>query len=268
MAAVLCAVAALLLGACGRERAGGTGGTSHLPWRTMAPTAVSTVRVGRDDRTLTIGAQVPGGGRACVRDLRAVVTDEVNGAVWVQVTFSSPSMDRRAGCPRERPATTRVRLPRPLGGRDVIVDHDAHFTRDGAEPPALRLCGPLGCRPPRTGCTTASYEQALKAVDAPDHTYPDARGCDGRWLVLDLTWRTGPVCGGASAPGCSSSLGDRWFFRAEKSGWRPFLRDTAGGCREVRRKEPAFPARLCASLPALPSSPRPGGPAASASPAV
>ncbi|MYW13517.1 hypothetical protein GT034_34985 [Streptomyces sp. SID2563] len=35
----------------------------------------------------------------------------------------------------------------PLGGGDVVVDGSAHFTAEGAEPPALRRCGVTGsCR--------------------------------------------------------------------------------------------------------------------------
>nr|WP_205614415.1 hypothetical protein [Streptomyces dangxiongensis] len=263
MTALLGAVAVLLLGACGGRRAG-----AHLPWTTMQPSSVTAVRVGADDRTLSVDVPVPSGAAACVRHLRAVATDRVNGAVWVEVTYSSPSMDRGSGCTREKPATTRVTLPKPLGGLDVIVDHYTHFTRHGAEPPALRRCGPLGCDPPRTGCTAASYDQAVLAADVPNHTYRDSERCDGEWLVLDLSWRTGPACDDTSAPGCSSRLGARWFFRAGKSGWVPLLDSAAGGCRDVRRAEPAFPTALCASLEPLRASLRPSHPPVTAPPSV
>ncbi|WP_225832138.1 hypothetical protein [Streptomyces sp. NK08204] len=258
-AALLSVLAVLLLGACGKEAAGEAGGGASPPsWVTMQPSGVTGARLGADGRSLSVDTRVPSGGSKCVRDLKAVVTDQVNGAVWVQVTFSSRSMDKDSPCGKEKPATARVRLPGALGKRELIVDHDITFTRDGAKPPALRLCGPLGCRPPATGCTPDSYDQALYAVNAPDHAYRDSQECDGKWLVLDFSWRTGPACDDASDPACSSSLGDRWFFRAGKSGWVPVLESVTAGCRDVQRREPRFPTALCRSLAALPSSLHPG----------
>jgi len=219
----------------------------------MQPSGVTGVRLGTDGRTLLVDTRVPSGADACVRGLKAVLTDPMTDLARVQLTFVSPSGDRASGCTKEREATAKVKLPEPLGDRDVVVDNYTRFTLDGAEPPALRLCGELGCTPPATGCTAASYEQALRAVDAPAHTYRDSEKCDGKWLVLDFSWRTGPACAGSTEPGCSSRLGDRWFFRAKKSGWEPFFRTASGGCRAVRREEPDFPTALCASLAPLPS---------------
>ncbi|MER7190038.1 hypothetical protein [Streptomyces flaveolus] len=255
---MLCAAAVLLLGACGTEVAGRGNGTSPsqttaepTPWTTMQPSAVTGVRLGEDHRTLLLQTQVPSGPHPCVRELKAVLTDPLSDLARVQVTFTSPSGDRASGCTEESTATAQVRLPEPLGDRDVIVDNYTRFTADGATPPALRLCGELGCTPPPTGCTTPSYEQALKAVDAPMHTYRNAEHCDGKWLVLDFSWRTGPVCGDPTNPACTSRLGDRWFYRAKKTGWDPFFRTATGGCEAVQQREPAFPTRLCASLPPL-----------------
>ncbi|MFC9632244.1 hypothetical protein ACFTY8_23940 [Streptomyces mirabilis] len=240
--------------------------TEPIPWTTMEPSAVTGARLGDDRRTLLLDAPVPSGAHACVRKLKAVLTDPMADLVRVQITFTSPSGDRASGCTKESTATAKVRLPMPLGDRDVIVDNYTRFTADGAKPPGLRLCGKLGCTPPATGCTAASYDQALMAVDAPEHTYRDSEKCDGKWLVLDFSWRTGPACGDSADPACSSRLGDRWFFRAKKSGWAPIVRTSAGGCRDVQRAEPAFPASLCASLAPLSTSLHPSFPPPSASP--
>ncbi|MFD0441069.1 hypothetical protein [Streptomyces chartreusis] len=97
----------------------------------------------------------------------------------------------------------------------------------------------------------ASYDQALVAVGAPEHTYRDSERCDGKWLVLDFSWRTGPACGDSTDPACSSRLGDRWFFRVKKTGWESIIRTSAGGCQDVQLKEPAFPSSLCESLAPL-----------------
>ncbi len=105
---------------------------------------------------------MPSGAHACVRKLKAVLTDPMTDLVWVQVTFISPSMGRASGCTQESTATAKVRLPEPLGDRDVIVDHYIRFSADGAKRPALRLCGKLGCTPPAIGCTAAAYDQALE----------------------------------------------------------------------------------------------------------
>jgi hypothetical protein len=269
VAAVFCAVAVLLLGACGTQVAGrGTSPspTGPIPWTLAEPSEVTGARLADGGRTLLLDAQVPSGGHACVRELKAVLTDPVQDIVRVQITFTSQLGDRSSGCGKEKSATTRVRLPAPLGSRMVVVDRDVQFTAEGARPPALRLCGKLGCTPPATGCATDSYDQALIAVDAPEHTYRDSQQCDGKWLVLDFSWRTGPVCGDKPDSGCSSRLGDRWFFRARKSGWVPIVEGVAGGCLDVQRAEPAFPTSMCTGLAPLSPSLHPSYPPASASP--
>ncbi|MFF3878095.1 hypothetical protein [Streptomyces sp. NPDC001978] len=63
-----------------------------------------------------------------MRELKAVITDPITDLVRVQVTFTSPSGDRASGCTKESTATAKVRLPEPLGDRDVIVDNYTRFT--------------------------------------------------------------------------------------------------------------------------------------------
>ncbi|MFI1034525.1 hypothetical protein [Streptomyces sp. NPDC020951] len=53
-------------------------------------------------------------------------------------------MDRASGCTKESTATVKVRLSEPLGDQDVMVNHYARFTTEGAKPPTLRLCGKRG----------------------------------------------------------------------------------------------------------------------------
>lgn len=213
----------------------------------MAPSAVTGVRLS-GDRTLLLDTRVPSGAAACVRDLEAVLTNPMTDLVRVRLTFVSPSGDRASGCIEERKATAKLKLPEPLGDRDVVVDNFTHFTRDGAKPPALRLCGELGCYPAPTGCTSASYRQAVHVTDVAMHTSRSGEKCDGKWLVMDLSTRMGPACEGSTAPGCSARQVTRWFYRADKTGWRPVARTTAGGCQDVHRVEPAFPGALCATL--------------------
>ena len=256
-------VAAVLMGAvmvgalagCGTKVGAGATvptETGPIPWTTFQPSAVTGAHLAADQRTVTLDTQVPDGPHACVRDLTAKLGEPGPGLVRVQVTFSSPSGDRRSGCTKERSTPTRVVLPAPLGERELVVDDFTVFTADGATPPDLRLCGKLGCHPAPTGCTPASYDQALMAVDAPMHTYRDATDCQGTWLVIDFSWRTGPACAGETKdPACSSRLGDRVFFRAETSGWVPIVHDRSGGCAAIHRREPAFPTSMCGPLAPL-----------------
>ncbi|MFE9605307.1 hypothetical protein [Streptomyces hokutonensis] len=273
MAAALCAVAVLLLGGCGTQVAGDTNGatataTGAIPWTTMQPSAVTAAQLAGDQRTLTLTARVPDGKHPCVRALKAALTASERNILWVQITYSSPSGDRSSGCTGERTASTRLVLPKPLGDQQLIVDQDTQFTADGAKLPALRLCGELGCHPPATGCTVPSYEQAMIAADAPEHSYRDAEHCDGKWLVIDFSWRTGPVCGDTTATpsGCTSRLGDRWFFRAKPAGWKVITASPTGGCKAVQRVDPAFPTALCATLAPLSAALHPSYPPQSATP--
>ncbi|MFE5712345.1 hypothetical protein ACFQ7J_16195 [Streptomyces sp. NPDC056501] len=69
--------------------------------------------------------------------------------------------------------------------------------------------------------------------------------------MLDLSTRMGPVCGD-TGDGCSSSgLSQRWFYRAETSGWRPVATNGDAGCVGIHEVLPELPVRLCASLPRL-----------------
>lgn len=258
LAALLCAVAVLLLGACGREVAGRETAASAtaspaitgLRWTSAAPMRITGAELGTDRRTVTIASDVPSGPNPCVRGLKAVLTEPVANSVRVKVTYDSPSGDRRSGCTETTTAKTRVKLPEPLGNRTLVVGMSTVFTTEGAHLPALRLCGDLGCTPPATGCTAPSYEQALKQIGAPAHTYRNAEHCDGKWLVLDFSWRAGPACEDTTTP-CNSHVSDRWFYKAGESGWESFFSTTTGGCQAVQDRQPAFPTVLCASLEPL-----------------
>ncbi|ROQ66637.1 hypothetical protein EDD93_1045 [Streptomyces sp. 840.1] len=250
---LLFAVAVLLLGACGTQRAGAGAPTGRETphWQTFAPFRVTAARLADGGRALSVDVEVPGNGKTCARGLKAVVTSTSERTVWVQVTFSALTGDPHADCSKTAPGTAKVRLPSALGHRQLSVDNDTTFTADDADLPDLRLCGDLGCHPAPTGCTPASYDQAVAALDVPNHTSRGEEHCDRKWLVFDVSSLVGPACAEGEAPGCGASLGDRWFFRAEKKGWVPIARGTKAGCADVNRVEPAFPAALCAGLPAL-----------------
>lgn len=227
-----------------------------MPWQQHGVSAIDAVRTEDGGRTLAVTVQVAaaagGQGEApCARGLRGVVDAVEHGTVYVTITYESRSADRRSGCTVSRPATTRVRLPRVLGDQRVALNNQEVFTARGATAPALRRCGDRGCDPAPVGCTVASYGQALAETDVPRHSTRQERGCDGRWLVLDISSPTGAVCGDPG-PGCDShSRTTRWFYRATADGWRAITTAGSAGCTVVRRAEPAFPQALCRGLAAV-----------------
>ncbi|MGP8298704.1 hypothetical protein ACTPOK_12285 [Streptomyces inhibens] len=245
--------------AAGRPDDGGTPqvtAAAAIPWQRGAPSSIDAVRTEGGGRTLAVTVQVAAaaggpGEERCARGLRGVVDTVEHGTVYVTVTYESRSADRRSGCTVSRPETTRVRLPKAVGDQQVFINSQDVFTAHGAKAPALRRCDDLGCDPAPVGCTDASYQQALADADVPRHSQWDRRGCDGRWLVLDVSSRTGAACGDPG-PGCVSGVRTtRWFYRATADAWRAITTTRTAGCAAVRRAEPAFPEALCAGPAAL-----------------
>ncbi|WMX44096.1 hypothetical protein RGF97_03405 [Streptomyces roseicoloratus] len=253
---VMAGAALGMLVGCGAGTAGTPGETtdsataSAASWTVSAPIRVDDVRTAAGGRSLVIGVDVPDGAGTCVRGLRGTLESVANGTMYVQVTYESPAMDRESGCTRVRRVETTVELGEPLNSRRVMVNSGSVYTPAGAAPPALRKCGENGCDPTPPRCTSSSYRQAVNDTDVPRHTTWEERGCDGAWLVLDLSARMGPVCGDADA-GCSSHVSQRWFYRAEPSGWRPVTTNGDAGCAGIHQVFPALPTRLCAELPRL-----------------
>jgi hypothetical protein len=82
-----------------------------------------------------------------------------------------------------------------------------------------------------------------------DAVYSD-RGCDGHWLVLDTGWPGGAA--GCDGPSCGQDMAmTHWFFSAGPHGWMSIASSRAAGCTRVHQVAPAFPAKLCAALPAI-----------------
>jgi hypothetical protein len=129
----------------------------------------------------------------------------------------------------------------------VVVNLDQLYTLD--RPGLLRRCGELGCHPAPTGCTSDSYYRAARDADAPEHSYHHERGCDGKWLVMDISISGGPVC---ERPGecAGASRATRYFYRATPTGRRVIAGTTKPGCGDVLTAEPRFPRELCAALTA------------------
>ncbi|MFJ8659212.1 hypothetical protein [Streptomyces sp. NPDC093795] len=248
---VLGAVLVVLAG-CGSETVETTEEApgAATAWTLSAPIRIDGVRTADGGRSLVVGAEVPAGARDCVRGLRGELETVEHGTVYVRVTYESPAGDRDSGCTGTQRVEATVKLREPLSSPRVMVNSRDVYTPAGATPPALRKCGENGCDPTPPRCTSSSYEQAVNDTDIPQHTSWEERGCDDTWLVLDLSTRMGPVCGDADA-GCSSRISQRWFYRAETSGWRPVTMNGDAGCAGIHKVLPELPVRLCASLPRL-----------------
>jgi hypothetical protein len=258
--AVTVTLLALLLAGCGAVHAGagaadGPGApASPAPaqWVTYGPSGVQLVRVSVDGsgRVLAVAAQVPAGRGGCMRDLTAGLTEFGATMVYVKITFQSRLASVFGACRSNRVLAARVRLPAPLGRRDVMINSSTTFAPGHGA--LLRRCSDQGCGPfnwPPAGCTARSYQQAMLSTGPPMHAFYRVLGCDGRWLVLDVAWPGGPA--GCDAPCTPSLVSTRWFFRAGPHGWVTITTGRTAGCLQVHTAEPRFPARLCAGLPAL-----------------
>ncbi|KFG10030.1 MULTISPECIES: hypothetical protein [Streptomyces] len=255
--AVLGAAMVVLVG-CGSQTAetaeteeAATGSGTASVWTLSAPIRIDGVRTADGGRSLVVDAEVPDGARDCVRSLRGELDTVEHGTVYVKVTYETRSQDQASGCTDTQRVKATVKLSEPLGSRKVMVNSMDVYTPVGATPPALRRCGENGCDPTPPRCTSSSYQQAVNDTDIPEHTSWEERGCDGTWLVLDLSTRMGAACGDAG-DGCSSSgVSQRWFYRAASSGWRPVATSGDAGCAGIHRVQPELPEHLCASLPRL-----------------
>lgn len=252
---VVLGAALVVLTGCGSQTAetdeGPAGAATAAAWTLAAPIRIDGVRAADGGRSLVVGAEVPDGARDCVRKLRGELETVEHGTVYVKVTYETRSLDRDSGCTGTRRVAATVKLDEPLGSRTVMVNSMDVYTPVGATLPALRECGENGCDPTPPRCTSSSYRQAVNDTDIPEHTSWEERGCDDTWLVLDLSTRMGPACGDAG-DGCSSSaVSQRWFYRAEPSGWRPAATNGDAGCAGIHKVLPELPERLCASLPRL-----------------
>ncbi|WP_282695925.1 hypothetical protein [Streptomyces sp. CC208A] len=248
------AVLAVLVG-CGSQTAGTAEETADAAtaaaWTLAAPIRVDGVRTADGGRSLVVGAEVPDGAPDCVRGLRGELETVEHGTVYVRVTYETRSLDRESGCTGTRRVEATVKLGEPLGSRRVMVNSFNVYTPAGATPPALRKCGENGCDPTPPRCASSSYRQAVDDTDVPEHTSWEERGCDDTWLVLDLSTRMGPVCGDTGDGCVSSGVSQRWFYRAEASGWQPVAMNGDAGCAGIHDILPKLPARLCTSLPRL-----------------
>jgi hypothetical protein len=245
LAALVVGVAALAAAGCGPK--------PQVSWTVSGPIRIDRVSTVGGGRTLLVAVEVPDGGADCARNPHGEVSTVEHGTVYVNVTVETRSLNvdyHDGACRDERTVTVKVPLDAPLGDRTVMVNNSDVFTAEAATAPALRRCGENGCDPTPPRCTADSYWQAVASTDTPKHTSWDEVGCDGEWLLLELSQPTGPACGG-EPKSCAPVRVQRWIYRAEPSGWRPVAIDGGAGCGPAHRVVPELPQKLCVHLKAV-----------------
>ena len=250
---------ALMIAGCGtihaRPEAADGPGASASPaptrWVTYGPAGAQLVSVDAEGsgHVLAVAVQVPAGRDGCMRDLTAGLTELDPTVAYVSIVYQSRLASVFRACSSNRVMTIRVRLPAPLGQRDLMVNSDTTFAPGRGA--LMRRCNDFGCGPfiePPASCITRSYQQAMLSTGPPMDAAYQVLGCDGRWLVLDVVWPGGPA--GCDAPCNPQMVVARWFFRAGPHGWVTITTALTAGCAQAHKAEPRFPARLCAGLPA------------------
>jgi hypothetical protein len=249
----------LALAGCGTIHAGEPGAAPSPAlslWRGwgFSGDQIVSVSVEHSARVLVIAAKVPAGQADCATDLTATLIGWVPTTADITLTFRSPWQGDLSKCPSLQVKTTDLNLPGQLGKRDIVIDTAATFAPTNTT--IMRRCSDFGgaCTfppvPPAT-CSDASYGYAMLSTGPPqDAAYSD-RGCDGHWLVLDIGWPGGAA--GCDGPSCGQDMAvTHWFFSAGPHGWVTIANSRTAGCTRVHQVEPAFPAKLCATLPAIP----------------
>jgi hypothetical protein len=125
------------------------------------------------------------------------------------------------------------------GRRTVVVTATArlsgtHMTaRAMPAPPLAVATAPHGM--PADHCDLAWVDEAMLRLGVAPNQGRTVRGCDGTWLVMDV-----------SQPEAS-----RWFMLFGPHGWQQVTVTKEAGCAAVHSVQPAFPSSLCANLPAV-----------------
>jgi hypothetical protein len=226
---------------------GGNGGSAAGRMVTYGPSSVDAVWLAADGRTVGLRAVMPGGPPGCGDNL--IARAETSPAtVWVQLTYTARSDTTDLGCSGTGSQTTSLRLARRLGKRTLVVDNMDSWVLDGGR---LRKCGLDGCFPKPTGCNEDSYAAVKRASDVPQHSYSKVQACRGEWMIMDVYYPTGHVCGDPG-PGCDShSVGSRTFYRKLPDGWTRVFGSLVAGCGGVEKVVAGFPVALCQDLPAV-----------------
>jgi hypothetical protein len=237
-------VVAILAG-CARPGTGPGDGSAEN-WTTYQAD-VTNVRRGPEARSVLLDVAVLAGQDGCSRDPRITYYTEEYGRIFANVVQDSRRSHIVGACPSTAPAVVTLTAPEPIGDRILVLNQEA-WAPSGA---AYRRCDPqLGCTPPADPCDRVWVQAAVMGMDVSRHSVGSVEGCDGTWLVMTVP--SDPVpCGAEPRPGCTAIVNVRRYFLrfVVGKGWQTIAASTAAGCGDVSSVEPAFPTRLCASLP-------------------
>ncbi len=257
MVSLLSVVAALFLGACGTQwsvRATGgrpcrrRPGRSHGPrWRLpRSPEPISATTAARCSsirRCPVAHTRASGNSRQCSpsRD------GPRSGAGHLHLAVR----DRASGCTKESTATAKIRLPRPLG------DRRWSSTTTRPSPPTVPnrpRCGGAGNsaahrRPPAAPPLPTSRRDGGRR---PAHTYRDSEKCDGEWLVLDFSWRTGRPAATPPTLPAPPGWANRWFFRRRSRAGSRCCGPRQEAAKTCNARSPPSPPRCARRWPRCP----------------
>jgi hypothetical protein len=206
----------------------------------------TTIRPGKDSRSLIVRVSVPGGDTNCVRDVTLSVPYPADGFLHAVVKYEALSpILKGTPCAEDKSIDLTVTADLPIGAQDLQFNDDSSNTwhKWGL---GYGLCAgsiTSGCSLPDDHCGTRSTSDAVGTADPRLADDPSASlkvlGCDPSWLVLDS--------------GSSDLRKEKhYFYRwAGEKGWMPVASGTQGGCADVQPVTSKFPIVLCSPLPAL-----------------
>lgn len=248
---------ALLTGCLGKAPGQAPGQAQPGATRTgVSAVLPSGLRPGPDDRTLLVQVKLPAGRPDCAVDPRPQNLYETDTSISFDVVYDAVMTDDGVavpGCGESQDATVTVTLSRPIGTRSVALASTETWTLVGREFQRCRQW--VGCHPPADHCDPGWIDLVVAGLDVPlkrIRGVRDVRGCDQRWLVLDVNPAVGDCPAYTEGSPCAvPSRTRRLFLRWTAQGWQTFASARNPGCAEVRAADPAFPTGLCERLPAI-----------------
>ncbi|HET6952141.1 MAG TPA: hypothetical protein VFI47_17300 [Acidimicrobiales bacterium] len=233
----------------GTTEAGDSAGATAAPGGTDF-TGIDDV-VGATDAELTIVTDplpVEGATGACAVEV-APRLEEYPSEIVVYVDYTGAARSPFEGCD-VAPRTAVVPLAAPVGERVVRDGMGAQFwIRDGA----WVGCGHVVMTCITTPASCENLRDFIANADVPRHFGMANTRCDGAWAVVDVDYGAGdcPVTGEPQHNPCAGRRVRRMYWQVVGEEWVAVGSDPGPGCGAIAATVPAFPAALCADLPAV-----------------
>jgi hypothetical protein len=223
-----------------------------------------------DEHTLVVDGRVVkarSDDGTCVGEVGGWVVDEGDPrVVWIHPALAGPDafMDgnQHDPCPEEA-VQAEIDLPRPLGGRNIVVSNaDLWIPDDRGEAVVgsftrclLPTCDPKTADPPAAASCddqAALVDEVRTFGDVGRHASMVEVRCEAGWAMVEADIGAGacpPTDGEPNS--CAGRRVDRLFLRAATPHWEVLTRTREAGCGAVTAVAPAFPTSLCEDRPAL-----------------